>query len=111
MKLERLTTDPIHDEDGSGQVTLSNGRVIGFRGPTVGDIRAIRRTMRQENIPLDDEVELALRLAARCCIRYGEQADINLVQLEELSINDFAKVSEAMAPFLGASSTTTTSDS
>jgi hypothetical protein len=67
--------------------------------------------MRQENIPLDDEVELALRLAARCCIRYGEQSDINLVQLEELSIGDFALISEAMAPFLQASSTTTTTDS
>lgn len=106
MKLQRLT-----DDDGAGQVTLSNGKVIGFRGPTVGDIRGIRRTMRQENIPLDDEVELALRLAARCCIRYGEQSDINLVQLEELSIGDFALISDAMAPFLQASSTTTTTDS
>jgi hypothetical protein len=115
-KLQRLeennhSTIVEHNEDGDCAIALSDGTPIAFRAPTIGDIRAIRNQLRTSGIPPDDEVELAVRLAARTCIKFGSQSDANLSQLDALSVQDFQLVSKAMAPFLGESQATTTTSS
>jgi hypothetical protein len=101
-KLEKVENGAVIHDDGSGAITLSDGKTMAFRAPTIGDFQDIRNTLRNAGVDLDDELELAIRLAARCCIKYGTQPDINMAQLRALPLKELGAISEGLAPFMAS---------
>lgn len=72
------------------EVKLSNGTIAKFREVILEDIIAI------EKANVVDEIEAAIRISARCCVKFGDKPGATPIQIERLPVRDLNKIGNAL---------------
>ena len=80
--------------NGSIVVTLRDGLKATFREPKAMDVSKIR------NAGCKEEMELTARVGAVCCKQWGDKPGCSHVQILNLGVADFQRISDAINGFL-----------
>jgi hypothetical protein len=80
--------------NGSIVVTLRDGLKATFREPKAMDVSKIR------NAGCKEEMELTARVGAVCCNQWGDKPGCSHVQILNLGVADFQRISDAINGFL-----------
>lgn len=76
--------------DSQIEVKLSNDTIALFREVVLEDIIAIQKAN------VIDEIEAAVRISARCCVKFGDKPGVTPIQIERLPARDLNKIGNAL---------------
>lgn len=80
------------------EVKLSNGTITKFREVILEDIIAV------EKANVVDEIEAAIRISARCCVKFGDKPGVTPIQIERLPARDLNKIGNTLGTQAGVDS-------